>query len=74
MKNHLIAPALRLFFFGSGTVIWIGIWLTGFATVHWLLYFPAVFFYFAAISGICPGIIISKIALPEKKEGQPKST
>ena len=59
MKDWTIGAPLRFFFAGAGTVIWLGIWLTGFDTVHWLLYIPAVFFYFAAITGICPGIIVS---------------
>ena len=57
---------MRFFFLVSGSVIWAGIWLTGFATVHWLLYIPAVFFYFAAITGICPGIIFSRMIFGEK--------
>ena len=53
------ASAMRFFF--VGTVIWVGIWLTGFSTAHWLFYLPAAFYYFAAISGICLGIIISRL-------------
>lgn len=60
MKDNLISKSMRFFFFGAGIVIWLGIYLTGFETVHWLMYFPAVFFIFAAVTGICPGIIISK--------------
>jgi hypothetical protein len=57
---------MRFFFLVSGSIIWAGIWLTGFATVHWLLYVPAVFFYFAAATGICPGLIFSRLILGEK--------
>jgi len=60
MNNLLISKSMRFFFFGSGLVIWLGIYLTGFNNVHWVSYFPAVFFIFAAITGICPGIIFSK--------------
>jgi hypothetical protein len=60
MNSYKISNAMRFFFLLSGTLLWAGIWLTGFATVHWLLYLPAVFFVFAAITGICPGMIISK--------------
>ncbi len=66
MKQHLIGKSMRFFFFGSSLVIWLGIWLSGFLNVHWLLYFPAVFFIFAAVTGICPGIIISKMLFKEK--------
>ena len=61
MNKHKIGPAMRFFFLFSGSVIWIGIWLTGFSTVHWLLYVPAINFYFAAVTAICPGIIISRL-------------
>ena len=61
MKEYMIGNAMRFFFLFSGTVIWLGIWLTGFSIVHWLLYVPAAFFYFAAITGICPGLIISRL-------------
>lgn len=66
MKNHLIGKPMRLFFLVTGSFIWLGIWLTGLATVHWLLFVPAVFFPFAAITGICPGIIVSRLILGEK--------
>lgn len=64
MSKHKISPAMRFFFFFSGSLMWLGIWLTGFGTVHWLLYFPAVFFYFAAITGICPGLIFARTLFP----------
>ena len=73
MTRHMISPAMRLFFLVSGTVIWAGIWLTGFTVVYWLLYLPAVFFYFAAATGICPGIIFSRALLPESKDKQPEA-
>lgn len=65
MGKYQISKAMRLFFAVSGTVLWLGIWLTGFAIVHWLLYVPAVFFIFAAVTGVCPGMIISKALLKE---------
>jgi hypothetical protein len=52
----------------AGSIIGAGIWLTGFTTVHWLLYAPAIFFYFAAITGICPGCIISRLILGDKPQ------
>ena len=68
MREYMIGSSMRFFFLFSGSVIWAGIWLTGFATVHWLLYFPAIFFYFAAITGICPGIIISRLISGDKPQ------
>ncbi len=66
MKNIQISKSMRFFFLVSGVIIWLGIYLTGFNIVHWLMFFPAVFFIFAAITGICPGIIISKMLLKDK--------
>jgi hypothetical protein len=57
----------RFFFLVAGSIIWLGIWLTGFGSAHWVLYIPGVFFYFAAITGICPGIIISRLIFPDSK-------
>ena len=59
MKQYLLNRAMRFFFLVAAAIIWTGIYLTGFRTAHWVLYVPAVFFLFAAITGICPGIIIS---------------
>jgi hypothetical protein len=59
MKEYLLDQAMRFFFLVAATIIWTGIYLTGFRTAHWVLYIPAVFFLFAAVTGICPGIIIS---------------
>jgi hypothetical protein len=61
---------MRFFFLFTGSVIWLGIWLTGFGTVHWLLYVPAVFFTFAVVTGICPGMIISNMLFGGKAEEQ----
>lgn len=66
MKSYLLGKSMRLFFLVAGSILWLGIWLTGFAVVHWVLYLPAVFFYVAAITGICPGIVVSRLLLGEK--------
>ena len=50
--------AQRMVFLVMSIVIFVGIWLTGFGTVHWVLYIPAAALAFAAITGICPGIIL----------------
>lgn len=52
--------AIRMLFIIMAAVILLGIWLTGFNTVHWLLYFPPAALLFAAITGICPGYMILK--------------
>ena len=47
--------AIRILFIIMSAVIGAGIWLTGYQTVHWLLYLPPAALLFAGISGICPG-------------------
>jgi hypothetical protein len=64
--NNKINAAMRFFFLVVGSVVLLGIWLTGFNVVHWLLYVPVVFFYFAAVTGICPGLIFSGMLFPTK--------
>jgi ABC-type polysaccharide/polyol phosphate export permease len=65
MKFFLAPRSMRFFFFVSSMVLWLGIHLSGFSNVHWLLYFPAVFFLFAAVTGICPGMILSRMLFKE---------
>lgn len=60
MEKYKLSPAMRSFFFFAGSIIWLGIWLTGFSIVHWLLFVPASVFAFAAVTGICPGMIVLK--------------
>ena len=50
--------AIRMLFTVLAAVILAGIWLTGFDTAHWLLYFPPAALLFAAITGICPGYMV----------------
>ena len=66
MKKYIIGKPMRFFFLFAGSMIGLGIWLTGFSVAHWLLYIPVVFFLFAALTGICPGIIISNLLFGEK--------
>jgi hypothetical protein len=68
MEKYLIGKAQRFFFLVSGSIIWLGLWLTGFEQAHWLLFVPAVFFAFAAITGICPGMIISRWLFPRREK------
>ncbi len=61
MEQMKIGKSMRIFVLVVGVLIWLGIWHTGFATASWILYLPAVFFLFAAITGICPGIFFSRL-------------
>lgn len=65
MKDLLISKPMRFFFFVSSIIMWIGIYLSGFSNIHWLLYIPAALFIFAAATGICPGMIFSKLLFKE---------
>ncbi len=49
--------ALRMLFLSVAGVILLGIGLTGFDKVSWVLYLPFAFLTFAGITGICPGLI-----------------
>lgn len=52
--------AQRMLFLMMAAIIITGIWLTGFTTVHWLLYLPAVALVFAGVTGICPTLSLLK--------------
>jgi len=52
------SKSMRAWFAFYGAVIWLGLYLTGFSSVHWLLYVPASGIAFAAITGICPSQIV----------------
>jgi len=64
---------MRFFLLVMGSVVLLGIWLTGFDKVHWLLYVPVVFFYFAAVTGICPGLAFSGTLFPAKSKAPAKA-
>jgi hypothetical protein len=49
---------MKVWFALFGIIIWLGIYLTGFSNVHWLLYVPAVALIFAAVTGICPSQLL----------------
>ncbi len=58
--------ALKMQFFTIASVILIGIWLTGFETVLWFLYFPVGLLVVAGVTGICPGLALwKKLGLKE---------
>jgi hypothetical protein len=48
-----------LFLMIAGLIL-LGIWLTGFNVVHWVLYLPVAALVFAGVTGICPGYLIFK--------------
>ncbi|MEN8206269.1 MAG: DUF2892 domain-containing protein [Pseudomonadota bacterium] len=50
--------AIRMLFLMMAGLILLGIWLTGFNVVHWVLYIPVAALIFAGITGICPGYMI----------------
>jgi len=49
---------MRVWFALFGILIWLGIYLTGFSSVHWLLYIPPAGLIFAAVTGICPSQLL----------------
>ena len=67
MRINKTSNAMRFFFLVISIFIWTGIWLTGFAETHWLLYLPGTFLLFAAVTGFCPGLIISSKLFGDKK-------
>lgn len=64
----------RVFFLNLALISLIGLWLTGFDKVHWFTYVIPTGLLFAALTGFCPGFIISKkildiLGIPDKKPG-----
>lgn len=51
---------VRVFLFNIAMIILVSIWLSGFSNVHWFSYVLPSFLIFAAASGLCPGLFISK--------------
>jgi hypothetical protein len=47
-----------MLFFTMAALIMLGIWLTGFNVVHWVLYLPVAALVFAGVTGICPGYML----------------
>ncbi len=50
----------RLFFFNVASFIVLGLWLTGFDKVHWFTYVIPAALYFAAATGLCLGLYMSR--------------
>ena len=56
------SKSMRIWYAFVGTILWAGIYLSGFSNVHWLLYVPAIGFIFGAITGLCLSLtVISKM-------------
>lgn len=51
---------MRIVFAVMSAFIWIGIALTGFSTVSWFMYIPAIATAVVAFTGICMGAAFSK--------------
>ena len=66
VRINKTSKAMRFFFLVISAGIWAGIWLTGFATTHWLLYLPGTFLLIAAVTVFCPGLIISNKLVSDK--------
>ena len=66
METLKILLPLRMFFLFMAAVIWLGIWLTGFDQVHWVLYLPPIALTFGGVTGICPGLGLWRVMLGAK--------
>lgn len=58
-----ISTEMRVWFIGPILMLWIGIYLSGFDVVHWLIYVPATFALFAFLTGLCPGMLLIRSVL-----------
>lgn len=54
------SKAVRFFFLTTSATTFTAIWLSGFNNVHWFSYVIPGVLLFAAITGLCPGIIVAK--------------
>ena len=70
MNKMKIGKSLRIFLLVVSTLLWLGIWHTGFYIASWILYVVAAFLLFAAITGLCPGIFFSKLIAGEVENKQ----
>ena len=52
--------AQRMLFLTISVLLGVGIWLSGWNQVHWLLYIIVGMLAFAGATGICPGLMIFK--------------
>jgi hypothetical protein len=56
-----ISTEWRIFLMIPAIVVFIGIWLTGFSVVSWVLWVPVILLPFASITGYCPGMHIVRL-------------
>jgi len=66
LKQYKLSKDQRIFFFISSCMQWLGIWLSGFENVHWLLYVPPILFLGASLNGFCSMMIITKMLFGKK--------
>ncbi len=57
-----MSSALRVLFIVFALIVYLGIYLSGYDNVHWLLYIPVAALLFAGATGICPGLKILRAA------------
>lgn len=57
MDKYRSNTPLRLFYVFMASMIWLGIWQTGFAESSLFFYIPGVTLIFATITGFCPSLI-----------------
>jgi len=50
--------AQRMVFLTVAVLLGVGIWLSGWEQVHWVLYLPPAMLVFAGLTGICPGLML----------------
>ncbi|TXH67237.1 MAG: hypothetical protein E6Q83_18335 [Thiothrix sp.] len=58
MTMSKIGCPMRSVFAVMAALMWLGIFLTGFKNVSWVLYLPAIGVTVAAISGVCMGAML----------------
>lgn len=61
--------SMRIWFAMMGVMLWIGIYLTGFANASWVLYVPASGLMIALALGFCPvqSMIAKMLGEPGRK-------
>ena len=60
-KLFTASASMRMFMFNASVFMLIGIWLSGFQNVHWFIYIVPIFYLFAAMTGLCLGLIIPRL-------------
>lgn len=66
MQKYQMSNQMRAFLAVPTLVLWVAIYLTGFDRVHWMMYWVPVFFTFAIITKICPGLIVTELLFDKK--------